>query len=150
MRLYKIPNRKKKLLTTEFLFSLKNEIDLRTNNKCDKIRTYWGFYLHISGRKEFIDSLKVTCKKHNILKAIYVYAINLSEEQLELFIEELVILMVDRGVIVEGNIYDGIPNYDNEDEEYFVNCEEVKEYKGYNVISNTWMLKEKEIIEEIY
>ena len=30
------------------------------------------------------------------------------------------------------------------------NYEEIKEYKGYNVINNTWILKEKEIIEKIY
>lgn len=149
MRLYKIPNRKKKLLTKEFLLCLKEEIDLRTISNLEVTTTYWGFYLHIAGSDEFIKALQVTCEKFNVKKGIFDYAINLLEEEFELFIEELVLLMVDKGVILEGNIYDGIPDYNN-DSDLFINYEEIKEYKGYNVINNTWILKEKEIIEKIY
>ena len=148
---YKIPNRKKKLITNEFLRTLREEIDINIDESVVNIKTYWGLYLHVELTNEFKEALRETCKKHNVESSIYKYYLKLSDSELEYFEDSLVILMIDNGIIEEGNVYDGIPDYDSEELESFEYVNKVTEHnnKGYKVITSEWTIKEKGIIENI-
>lgn len=144
--LYKMPNRKKKLLSKDFLNTLKLELDKKSKLGIDEVSTYWGHYLHIEGTKEYYSALSEACNEYNIKKAIFDYVMELPKEKADKFNDKLILLMVDKGIIKEGNIFDGIPDYEVCSSNDFFHIENVEKHKGYNVICSEWKLKEKEII----
>ena len=148
-KIYKLPNRKKKLITDDFLITFKKEIDKKINADYNVENTYWGMYFHIENSKEVHEAFKVSCIKHNILHALYNYSESLKCDDLEIFNDIIFSIMIDRNIIIEGNIYDGIPDYKDNDMEIFELIEKVKKYKGYNVKIIEWAVKEKGIIENI-
>ena len=99
---YKMPNRKKWLLTDEFLKTFKSEMDVIF--KLDDGATMWNSYLHLTSTGGFYEALKTACEKHNITKAIYEYACKLPWYHSDIFDDELVEIMVERGIIPEGSL----------------------------------------------
>lgn len=140
---YTIPNRKMKLFTYNFLKRLRNEL---LEYRIDEKDSYYGFYLQMEGTINYYSALRTTCEEFNVKNAIYDYVLKLPEEKADLFNDFIIRSMVKRGLIDEGNIYDGIPDYSNSSDE-FVYINTVKECKNYNVIVGEWRLKEKEIIQ---
>lgn len=156
---YKLPNRKRKLITKEFLQDLKNEIDnldaesrkkRKSTYTIDYLKeSYCGFYDEISSTYLFYDALKNTCIKHNLTKAIYKYSKNLPWYYSDVFNDCLFILMVEEGII---------PFETKEDEElceceieHYVKYKLIYHYKGYDVVKYDWWFKDdKQGLEEIY
>ena len=145
--LYKIPNRKKKLLSKAFLNTFKLELDKKCKLGIDEVETYFGHYLHIEGTKGYYAALLKACKEYNIKKAIFDYVMELSKDKADKFNDKLIMLMVSKGIIKEGNVFDGIPDYKVCNSNDFLHVENVEKHKGYNVICSEWKLKEKEIIK---
>lgn len=153
-----LPNRKRKLLTKEFLTDFKNELIMRDkeNNEIkenvDYIdyskETYLSFYSQIEGTFLFYDALKSVCKKHNLTKAIYEYAKNMPWFDSDCFDDDLVLEMVAKGVIDYENDYITEPNWI---EELTAKCKLVKKFKGYNVVKyDSWFEESRKEFEEIY
>lgn len=71
---YKLPNRKKWLLTDAFLQDFKEELDKINNIKPEDKVTYWKTYAWLEHTVGFYGALKVASEKHNVTKAIYEYA----------------------------------------------------------------------------
>ena len=136
-----LPNRKKKLLTKEFLTDFRNEI-IERHKETDKNKgnteyidyskeTYWSLYEQIEGTFLFYDALESVCKKHNITKAIYEYAKNMPWFDSDCFDHDLVLEMVAKGVIQYDNEQLTEPDYYND---LKAKCKLVKKFKGYNVV----------------
>lgn len=145
---YKIPNKKKWLLTDEFLTTFRDELDriFKIKEK-NYIATYWNLYTHLGSTCGFYDALKIACAKHNITKAIYEYACKLPYYYSDWFDDEILVLMYQKGIIDEGD-----DSYDNE-EDYLKRLEENGEiewyeerikYKDYTVIKKNWRFKHKQ------
>lgn len=105
-----LPNRKKAILTNEFLITFKEElINIFTKNDIRQDRdpldyeneTYWNFYQAVESTCGFYEALENACKKHNITKAIYEYSKNMNWYESETFDSDLTELMVKRGIIKE-------------------------------------------------
>lgn len=147
---YKIPNRKKWLLTDEFLTTFRDELDRIFEIKEKKyIATYWNLYTHLGSTTGFYDALKIACEKHNVTKAIYEYACKLPYYDSDWFDDELLVLMYQKGIIEEGD-----DSYDNE-EDYLKRLEENGEiewyeerikYKDYTVIKKDWRFIKPSVI----
>ena len=139
---YKIPNRKKWLLTNEFLITFKDELD-RIFEVKEKgcIATYWNLYTHLGSTCGFYDALKIVCAKHNITKAIYEYACKLPYYHSDWFDDELLVLMYQKSIIEEGDeFYDNVEDYlrgleEKGEIEWY---EERVKYKDYTVIKRDW------------
>jgi hypothetical protein len=136
---YKLPKRKKNLITKEFLQTFKQELDDVFNDK-PKVKqcNYWNFYTHIENTSGFYKALLNTCEKHNLTKAIYIYACKLHWYDSDMFDSELVLLMVKYGVIEEGNISELYYDYEN-DKDYELIITE-KKLKDCTVIYKDWFL----------
>ena len=157
---FKLPNRKKKLLTKEFLMdfrndliNMQNEYDNKNGNitDWDKDGSYYGFFGEVASTYMFYDSLLRVCKKHNLVSAIYNYAKKLPWYDSDTFDDDLVLEMVNKGVIPlkTGKEFEYDENYDISD----FDCKKyklVKHYKGYCCIEYDDWLGEKESLEEIY
>lgn len=153
-----LPNRKKKLLTVEFLEDFKNQIilidkkrnkdrDLNYEVDYDK-KSYLGFYGYISGSYLFYQALEIACKKHNLTKAIYEYALNMPWYDSDYFEDHLLLEMVHKGVIKYDDNNDKLECYD---EDMSLKYKVVTEYKGYNVVEyGTWFKDERDELEKIY
>jgi hypothetical protein len=101
---YKIPNRKKWLLTNEFLTTFRDELDIIfKTNKNGYTPTYWNLYAHITGTGGFYNALKMASEKHNVVNAIYRYACKLPWCHSGTFDDEILVLMYERGIIEEGD-----------------------------------------------
>jgi len=107
---FKLPNRKRNLLTNEFLQDFKTELlstfssDIK-NMKLSKIN-YYTFYQAIESTCGFGEALRKVCKKHNITNAIYRYSGGLDYYSNDDFDSEITILMYKNGIIEEGNYKD--------------------------------------------
>lgn len=138
---YRFPNRKLKLLTDEFLTSFRDELDKVFNSAGS---TYKEFYIHMGGTGGFYDALKEASIKHNVKKAIYDYACYLPWYQSDLLDDELMQLMVNRGIIKEGEFHEVYGEVSEERFEELKSAgaiditEKVREYKGYRVIVRDW------------
>ena len=153
-----LPNRKKKLLTKEFLTDFRNEI-IERHKETDKNKgnteyidyskeTYWSLYEQIEGTFLFYDALESVCKKHNITKAIYEYAKNMPWFDSDCFDHVLVLEMVAKGVIQYDNEQLTEPDYYND---LKAKCKLVKKFKGYNVVKyESWFEDSRKELEEIY
>ena len=85
---FKLPNRKKKLLTKEFLMdfrndliNMQNEYDNKNGNitDWDKDGSYYGFFGEVASTYMFYDSLLRVCKKHNLVLKLHCLLCNLSK-----------------------------------------------------------------------
>lgn len=154
---FKLPNRKKKLLTKEFLSDFRDEI-IRRSEESDKKKgididyskeSYISFYSQIESTYLFYNALEEVCKKHNLTKAIYEYAKNMPWFDSDCFDDDLVLEMVDKGIIEYDNDY--TENYFNEEEELKSEYKLIQKYTGYNVVKyGRWFSDSKESLEEIY
>lgn len=153
-----LPNRKRKLLTVEFLEDFKNEIILiyRESKKNEILnsginyneKTYLGFYGYIQGSYLFYKALEIACKKHNITKAIYEYAVNMPWYDSDCFEDHMLLEMVHKGVIKYDSDSDELEDYNDE---LPLKYKIVTEYKGYNVVKyGTWFKDSKGDLEDIY
>jgi len=152
-----LPNRKRKLLTKEFLQDFKNElinIEMEYNNKYNRPNldyeneTYMGFYGQITETGLFYESLKRACEKHNIVKAIYKYANNMS--WYDVVDDEILLEMVEQDIIKYERTEDFEPLYDIDEYEK-AKYKLVEHFKGYNVIEyGTWFDDDRKGLEDIY
>jgi hypothetical protein len=142
--MYKIPNRKKKLLTKEFLKTFKDELDkvFHDGNEInlDK-RNYINTYQHMEDTIGFEEALKTTCEEYNLVKAIYEYGNNLLYDSD--FDNEIMNVMIKKGVIKEGSLSD-LYDY-TEDKIRWTREGDIQWYKstiqhkGYNIVKyNYW------------
>jgi len=139
---YKLPKRKKNLMTKEFLQTFKEELDNVFNkDNYPEVRNYWNFYFHMEGTCGFYEALKSACIKHNLTKAIYEYVCKMPYYDGDLFDDELVWLMVERGIIKEGDVsetFDDNIYYENNDDFELVITE--TKLKDCTVIHKNWVL----------
>lgn len=156
----KLPNRKKQLITKGFCEDLKdNLIKLATEN--DKARgyhidysneCYMGFFGSITGTSLFYKALKETCIKHNVIKAIYEYVNNMEWYDSDCFENDIVLRMVELGVIpYTTNEWENLEDFldDEDDIGYHIIFHHTD--KGYRVIQQgTWDKNNKEALEKIY
>lgn len=155
----KLPNRKKLLLTKEFCEDFKSNLikgamendrrkgyELDYSNEC-----YMGFYSGVEGTYLFYDALKETCIKHNVVKAIYEYAQNMPWYDSDCFDDDLVLRMVDLGIIPYTS--DEWENLEDCTPDEWIECQIIHHYKdkGYSVVEHeTWDKNDKSGLEEIY
>lgn len=155
----KMPNRKKSLITKEFCEDFRENL-IKHAEENDKNRgckvdysneCYMGFYSYIEGTYLFYDALKETCIKHNVIKAIYDYAKNMPWYDSDCFDDDLVLRMVDFGIIP-------YTTEEWESSKDFI-LDEAIEYeiiyhyksKGYSVSEyGAWDKNDKSGLEEIY
>lgn len=153
----RLPNRKKSLITKEFCEDFKRNLIKRAIEN-DKKRgyeidyddeCYMGFYRAIEGTYLFHEALKETCVKHNVVKAIYEYAKKMSWYDSDCFEDDLVLQMVELGVIpYTNNEWENIEDYISDDD---IDCQIIHHYKGYDVIEHdVWSKYDKDGLEEIY
>lgn len=150
---YKIPNRKKKLLTKAFLEDFIQVIDKclskKTGIEALSERTYNNAYLYMVGSGNVQTAIEITSKKHNVRKAIAEYHSSLPWYDSDMFEDELFHLAIDKGIIEMG-----VPDEDSfeyaEDELLKLEKEglittgvEITEYKGYRVVEKTWAYTDK-------
>lgn len=153
-----LPNRKRKLLTNEFLTDFKKEL-IRVGREYDEkhlketvidyeSESYMTFYGQIEGTSLFYEALENACKKHNLTKAIYEYAVKMPWFDSDCFEDDLVLEMVKKDIIK----YDS-DNHDshNYDDMLKAKYKIVREETGYNVIRyDSWFHDDKESLENIY
>lgn len=140
---YKIPKRKKNLMTKEFLQTFKDEIDnvfSGENYPEVKQRNYWNFYFNLENTGGFYEALKLACKKYNLVKAIYMYACKMPWHDSDLFDDELVSLMIKHGIIEEGKIEDYGEEYDYENDKDFELVITEEKLKDCTIIHKDWIL----------
>lgn len=149
----KLPNRKKAILTNEFLITFKRElINIFAKNDIRQDRepldyengTYWSFYQAVESTCGFYEALENACKKHNITKAIYEYSKNMNWYESDTFDSNLTELMVKRGIIKEGKIEDYCSNDElcGVEESEVQRFKLIKSYNGYNVVTYDWCFKD--------
>lgn len=140
---YKVPNRKKWLLTDNFLIDLKIELDKVFQDRIRNITpTYWNFYAWIDSTGGFCDALKVVSEKHNVEKAIYRYTLKLPRWDSDAFYSELIEMMKRKGIIEEGvseeyPLEEWLKEMENKGEIEWV--EEAVQRKGYKVVTRDWI-----------
>lgn len=153
-----LPNRKKKLLTKEFLQTFKDELikvfsehDKKDNRNIDyENETYMGFYGQIESTGGFYEALKLACEKHNLTKAIYNYAKELPWYDSDRFDSSLTSEMVNKGVIKYDRPEDYEPLYDVDEYEK-AKYKLVQHFKGYDVVEyDSWFDDDRKTLEDIY
>lgn len=151
----KLPNRKNKLLTLSFLEDLKENIiafakeNDRQQNR-DEVDynsySYSSFYSSLEGTRLFHNALHETCKKHNVVKAIYEYYMRMCWCDSDCFGDDILFKMVQLGIVDLENELDG-PFYYEDDIKYSI----TRNYKGYSVSEfGYWDKYDKSSLEEIY
>lgn len=144
---YKIPKRKKWLLTDKFLTTFKKELDNTFKvYEGEKNPTYWNTYNWLEGSSGFYEALKNASEKHNVKKAIYEYARKMHYYDSDSFDAELTTLMYEKGVIEEGNLEFINENY-GVSEETLIEMEqngeiewveEITHFNGYYITRKDW------------
>lgn len=139
---YKVPNRKKWLLNEEFLFTLKHEIAKETNDDLEG-KNYWNYFAHIDDKVVFYNALKQASIKHNVVKAIYEYTVNIDWYKSDQFISFIFERMIDSKVIEEGDAGEYLSMYNDSMEQLGKNgeievTEEIKHHNGYSVKVKNW------------
>jgi len=152
-----LPNRKRNLLTKEFLQTFKKElikIDTEHNEKYDRPpldyekETYYSFYGQVAGNGLFYEALRNACEKHNLIKAIYNYAQKLPWYDSDCFDDDIVVEMMNKGLIEKDTDY-----YKAEyDESAYMQLKYklVKHFKGYDAIKYGNWFDDKNSLEDIY
>ena len=141
---YRLPNKKKWLLTKEFLTTFKEELDKVFGIKGEENPTYWNTYAGLDGTSGFYTALEVASEKHNVKKAIYEYASKMPWYLADQFDSELTIMMYQKGVIEEGSVEETDTSF-SEEELYKKEkngeirwIEEVEYFNGYYVTRREW------------
>lgn len=141
---YKLPKRKKNLMTKEFLQTFKQELDNVFNKEDDyqslEKRNYWNTYQYMEGTCGFYEALKLTCEKYDLTKAIYKYACKMPYYDSDWFDSEVTLLMVKLDVIKEGNINETCDDTDYEDNDDFELIVTEEKLKDCTVIHTDWVL----------
>lgn len=141
---YKLPKRKKNLMTKEFLQTFKQELDNVFNKEDDyqplEKRNYWNTYQYMEGTGGFYKALKTACAKHNLTKAIYEYVCKMPWYDSDTFDSELTLLMVERGIIEEGSVEEIYDDYDYENDSDFELVTTKTKLKDCTVIHTDWIL----------
>lgn len=122
---YKIPNRKRKLITYEFLLLLKKEHDITFYIDEDKNPTYLEWYSWFVDTKSFEKIFENVTKEFNVYTSIYKYAASMNEFERFKFFEEIMMMMVDYSIIDYGEINNEIPKK---------KISRIRAYSGYTVI----------------
>ncbi len=139
---YKLPKRKRNLITKEFLQTFKQELD-NIFNKDEYVpiekRNYWNTYQLLESTGGFYEALKSACIKHNLTKAIYKYSSKMPWYDSDIFDDELLLLMVERGVIEEGSV-DEINDYSYENDKDFELVTTEEKLKDCTIIHKNWVL----------
>lgn len=149
---YRLPNKKKWLLTDAFLTTFKEELDKIFEFKIeDKNPTYWNHYCWLDGTCGFYEALKITSEKHNVKKAIYEYACRLPWYHSDIFNGELTRMMCKRGIIEEGSVDEINDDYPTKEQllEWEENgeiewIEEIIRHSGCYTTRRDWHFVEKE------
>jgi AAA15 family ATPase/GTPase len=158
MQTYKIPNRKKKLLTKEFLQTFKNELDKvfhEDDNEADlSKRNYINAYQHIESTSGFEKALQIACEKHNLTKAIYDYQNKLQWYDSDLFDGELMDIMLEKSIIEEGSPSESWYDYTEREIDWTNNGDiqwykSIIQYKGYNIMEYDYIWIDEETIPSI-
>lgn len=154
-RYKKLSNRKKAILTNEFLTTFKNElINIFSKNGDDRDfskETYWSFYSWVEESCGFDEALKNACKKHNLTKAIYEYNKNMEWYESDIFTRNITLLMVERGIIEKGEVSDNSSFELEEIKDDILEYKIVERKKGYNVVKYDWCFKDDfDYIESLY
>lgn len=148
----KLPNRKNNLLTREFLEDLKGNIVIRAIENDKKHEkpyydynnaSYCSYFGNIKGTYLFDYALHDTCKKHNLIKAIYEYNKRMSWCDSDCFEGDIVGKMLDLGII----------EYENESDRPIIGINEIiyilrNRYNGYDVLG--FCCWDKEELEKFY
>ena len=140
----KLPNKKKRLLTKEFMLDfLENLKEVFGDNACKGLllRTEcFGFY----------EALRKTCEKHNLKKSIYDYFCKLPW-YISGYYEEDFVLLFDYYSIVDKSVLEDYDEGHFTEKEMFefgmVKKITTTQHKGYSSIVTDWTYKE---IEERY
>jgi len=143
---YNLPKRKRNLMTKEFLETFKKELDNVFYRIDDyqplEQRNYWNTYQYMEGNGGFNEAFKTTCKKHNLMKAIYSYNQHMSWYDGDIFDGEITKLMVERGVIQKGDVGETVDDFDYaNDDDFELEVTKIN-HKGYTVITKDWIVKE--------
>jgi hypothetical protein len=111
---YKIPQKIKDLITTDFLLDLKNNLIeiFNPSQYGDSEVTYANFLVYIQGTYGWSKAFEKSCERFN-LKNIAEYRKTLEWYDLDLFDDEVCLLMIKKRVINEGILED----YNDEDDE---------------------------------
>lgn len=140
---YKLPNRKKKLLTDEFLMTLKTELDeifINPEKQCES--TYLNSYIWLASTAGFQEALKIASEKHNVIHAIYEYDNKLPWHFSDAFQDDILLLMIERKIIDMGEFADS-PSMEELIDEGIIEWNYiVQEHKGYRVIVKDWNIIE--------
>lgn len=155
MQTYKIPNRKKKLLTKEFLETFKDELDkIFYKGEIDPSkRNYMNTYQHVESTVGFGKALRIACEKYNLVKAIYNYEDKLPWYDSDLFDSEIMDIMIEKDVIKEGSLDEDIYDY-TKDEVEWTNEGDIQwyksiiQFKGYNIVSYDFYWTNKEMFKD--
>ena len=149
MEQYKLPNRKLKLITKEFLQTFKTELDYIFGGESSLIhipsdkRTYWNYYKNLDYTSGFYKALKTTCQKYNLEKAVYKYFQSRPWYISDYFDSELTELMYKLGIIEEGSVDElddmNNPQYvqwlkDANDKNKIQWYKIINKHEGYNVV----------------
>lgn len=98
---YDFPKDKEKLLTDGFLKTFKYEIErVYENSVADN--KYHGFYCYAMSTVGFYRALKTACEIHGIKEEVYDYVDDMEWYNSDTFDAYLVDLMLERGIIEEG------------------------------------------------
>lgn len=145
MKKYRIPNRKKGLVTESFLIDLKLELDRMFHSEgLNTPPNYYNFYSYFPSTVGFQETLKIVSKKHNIQRAIYDYACNLPWDKSDNFENELLEMMLERKIIEKGDpektFHEEFEAIENQGA--ITTHTVIRRHKGYNAIETAWDLND--------
>ncbi|KEH88981.1 hypothetical protein Z967_12025 [Clostridium novyi A str. 4540] len=145
---YKLPNRKRNLLTKEFLQGLKEEL-FAISPIAESIENV--VFFDYVGTYAFQDALYKISKKYNVVKAIYKYWCNLGWWYGDLCSQEIIALMYKYNIatdleknikLLEQSYAEAINDMEG------IQYKFIKKYKGYNVIKyEKWILSQQDLEE---
>lgn len=152
----KMPNRKRNLLTRDFLAAFRDEL-IKQDIKSGRTHTfdysnanYYNFYGFLEGTGLFYDALEITCEKYHLTNAIFQYLGNMTWYDSDRFIADIFSEMLHQGIIEkEGDSSTFYDDYEDVYEEDLIKYQLIKRHKDYHAISEGICLKEsKESVEE--
>lgn len=130
----KLSKRRRRLLTTQFMVDFAD--NLETVLKYD-IRSCG--LLNNCGTSGFYTALRLTCEKHNVVKAIYNFLHRQPWYVSDVLEEEIMFTMVERGVLLEDEVF-GVDNSTlmNDDNTGLYKMTTITKYNGYSVVETEW------------
>lgn len=143
---YKMPKRKRNLLTDAFLRTFKEELDKVFDNEAkDYPLTYYNCYTWLCSTGGFYQALEEASKKHKLQNAIYKYACHMPWYRSDIFDDYLMLLMIERNIMEEGSVDEIGDDYPSMEDLATMEkngeirwVETVVEHKGYRVKKREW------------